>query len=63
MSPEEGVVWSDELSLVCPAVRIADRHRFTKFLVSQTGKVLVHMDYGRNKQNLFELRLGFQMAY
>ena len=59
MSPEEGVVWSDELSLVCPADKITDRHIDTNFTLTQTGQCMVNIDYRMAVFKLFEPQLIF----
>lgn len=45
MSPEEGVVWSDELSLVWLSAEFNNRHNPTNFLMGQTDGLMARLDY------------------
>jgi len=43
--PEEGVVWSDELSLVWLSAEFNNRHNPTNFLMGQTDGLMARLDY------------------
>ena len=45
MFPEEGVVWSDELSLVCIASQKGNRAELTNLEIGQMTNQTVHLDY------------------